>query len=199
LTEPFPRHVTESNLSLSFYPLEHLVALAREGDLFVFHLIREGKPIDDPESVFPRLQAEFTLRDSYSREIGHASDLGWFLANCGENLFDLSLVNRRIGWCVRTILIARSAELGEPIYSATRLAEFSGLPSVFGLLRHRKDKEISPGAVAALKDFLAIWGQASPVRNLMSEEAFARHFEETNNEVAIRTIEWNEELMKLYS
>ena len=55
-------------------------------------------------------------------EIAHATDLGWYLAKFGDELNSDLQVKRSL-WCIRTILIARSAERRDPIFAPQLLAE----------------------------------------------------------------------------
>lgn len=68
-------------------------------------------------------------------QIGQASDLRWFLVRFGRTMRKGSVVNRRIAWCVRTILIGRFAERGEPVFSIDKLSASTELSSVQHLIR----------------------------------------------------------------
>ena len=43
-----PQHKAIGHLSMFFYPWEKLAADARDGDLFVCHIVHEAKPVFDP-------------------------------------------------------------------------------------------------------------------------------------------------------
>jgi predicted nucleotidyltransferase len=187
-SEPAPRHVTRGNLSLSLYPYEDLVVRARQGDLFLCHVVKEAKVLYDTDGHFEVLRSSFRLRKSYSSEVRQASDLGWFLARFGEILDDPALVTRRIAWCVRTILIARSAESGSPVFSVEALTEFSGLPSVRRLIRQKAESKVTSQATSDLKQFLIQRGLEDPVTHAESAEPYRLWFSETSNDVAIQTL-----------
>ena len=112
------RHVSIGHLSLFLYPWAQLEQDARDGDLFVCHIVREAKPLIDPDNYFLKLQQAFQFRSSYATDIERASDFAWFLVSFGAEL-NPYLLEKRSLWCVRTILIARSAERRDPIFALT--------------------------------------------------------------------------------
>ena len=143
------RHISVGRLSLFFYPWRTLEHNARNGDLFVCHLVREARPLLDPDGYLSRLKEAFRFRSDYMAEIGHASDLGWYLARLGDEL-NSHLQAKRALWCIRTILIARSAERRDPVFAPQLLAEQTQSIAGRDLLtrRHsaRNDTEVRPFA-----------------------------------------------------
>lgn len=107
------RHVSIGHLSLFLYPWHQLKQDARAGDLFVCHLVCEAKPLLDPDSYLPKLRAAFAFRSTYQDEINRATDFGWYLVKFGGDL-NSQLLAKRALWCIRTVLIARSAERRDP-------------------------------------------------------------------------------------
>ncbi|WP_026621593.1 putative nucleotidyltransferase (plasmid) [Ensifer sp. WSM1721] len=184
-TEDAPRHSVTGHLSTSFYQLLDLRRRARDGDLFVCHIVREGKALYDPEAQLEELRSKFRLRQSYDAEIQQATDLGWFLFHYGAAVANSSLVNRRIAWCVRTILISRSAEIGSPVFSTSGLAEFAKSNSVFRLIKHKDDKAIDDSLLPALKQLLTRFGGRRMVAHDAGYGGFVRRFNETSNQVAL--------------
>jgi predicted nucleotidyltransferase len=187
-SESTPRHVRKGNLSLSLYPYEDLISRAQRGDLFVCHVVKEAKVLYDHDGHFEVLRSSFRLRKSYSSEVQQASNLGWFLARFGQLLDDPALVTRRIAWCVRTVLIARSAESGNPVFSVEALTEFSGLPLVRRLIRQKAESKVTPQAVDDLKLFLIHRGLEDPISHAETTEPYRLLFSETSNDVAIQTL-----------
>jgi hypothetical protein len=110
------------HLSLFLYPWHQLQHDARDGELFVCHLAREAKPLSDPDKYLVKLQSVLQFRSSYQCEIDQAVEFGMYLARFGDELNSALLINRAL-WCIRTILIARSAERREPVLALQRLAE----------------------------------------------------------------------------
>ena len=162
--EPQPRHHAVGNLSLSLYPIDKLLSQAADGDLFVFHLVSEAKPIYDPAGEFTRLKMAFQFRDSYDRDVARASDLGWLLSRFGDALPNAGLVNRRITWCVRSILIGRAAEQRRAIFSPAALAAFSQEIAINGLIRQKSvGRPPEADTLRCLRHFLERWGKPDPV------------------------------------
>ena len=110
------RHVSVGHLSLFLYPWHKLEHDARNGDLFVCHIVREAKPLLDPDGYLPKLKEAFRFRSDYVAEIARATDFGWYLVRFGEDL-NSNLQAKRALWCIRTILIARSAERRDPVFA----------------------------------------------------------------------------------
>lgn len=187
--ERHPRHRTVNNLSLSLYPIDWLLDRAADGDLFICHLAHEAKPLYDPAGEFARVRSTFQFRDSYDREIRHASDLGWLLGRFADDLPNSSLANRRIAWCVRTILIAKSAERRRPIFAPSELTEFSGDATVATLIRQKSsDTAPSEAVLALLREFLQKWGASDPVPDAGSPDEFKVVFRDSGNDVGCRTL-----------
>lgn len=180
-----PQHVQKGHLSTSIYPLEDLLKRARDGDLFVCHIAREAKAIYDPSDQLELLRQHFALRASYEREILHASDLGWFIIDFGCKNHLQSLLNRRIAWCVRTILIAKSAELKRPVFSAAELAAVAESSDVLKLIKNKETDRADPEAMAMLGKFLLAFGAARFQRGDPSYGAYVKRFSDTFNSVAL--------------
>ena len=182
-----PRHKSIGHLSMFFYPWEKLLADARDGDLFVCHIVREAKPVFDPLSQLDQLRSQFRLRTSYAREIAHARDLGWFLDRYGSALYS-SVVVRRMVWCVRTILIARLAERGAPVFAPLELA-MAAPASAAELLADRHQRRLDVAMRQRFRQFI----MQEDVRPALSSEAtiddYRSLFLHTGNKVGMQTIE----------
>lgn len=188
--EQHPRHRMVSNLSLSLYPINALLERAADGDLFICHLAYEAKPLYDPEGEFARVRSAFRFRDSYDREVRNASDLGWLLARFADDLPNSSLANRRIAWCVRTILIAKSAELRRPIFAPSELAAFSADSAVATLIRQKSYSTApSRSLLALLREFLQKWGASDPAPHAEAAAEYEDSFRDSGNDVGGRTLE----------
>lgn len=183
-----PQHVQKGHLSTSIYPLDDLLARARKGDLFVCHIVREAKAIYDPADQLELVRKQFSLRASYEREIVHASDLGWFIIDYGNESHPRFLLNRRIAWCVRTILIAKSAEMKQPVFSAVELAEFAHSDDVLRLIKNKETDRADPEAMAMLANFLSTFGAARFQRGSVSYGEYVKRFADTSNNVALSLI-----------
>ena len=62
--------------AMAVYPCEYLLRKAEHGDLFVSHLVHEAKEIWDPHFLLKALRTRFSPKQSYSREINLAAQIG---------------------------------------------------------------------------------------------------------------------------
>lgn len=180
-----PRHVQKGHLSTSIYPLGDLMKRAQDGDLFVCHIVREAIAIYDPLDQLALLRTHFVLRESYRQEIQNASDLGRFIVDYGHSSKLTSLVNRRIAWCIRTILIARSAELKKPVFSAAELSVRADSENVMRVIKNKDTDRVDPDAVRMLDQFLTEFGAARFQHGHVSYGSYIKRFSETSNTVAL--------------
>lgn len=191
------RHVSIGHLSLFLYPWRQLEQDARDGDLFVCHLVREAKPLIDPDNYLPRLRQVFQFRSSYVDEIARASDFGWFLVNFGAEL-NPQLLTKRTLWCVRTILIARSAEEREPVFAPETLAERTQSLSAQNLLRRRRGPHDEFSVRNALRQFLIDARVDDRALEHADRAEFLERFTATANKVALQTLRQEEDRQAIY-
>ncbi|MGQ7938251.1 anti-phage Hailong system nucleotidyltransferase HalB [Paraburkholderia sp. D1E] len=154
--------IVQKNTNIASYPRPLAFERARQGDLFMLHIVNEAQVLYDPTNEFSQLKETFTFKGSYDSEIQFASDIAWMLIDNSSTSNNFSFLNRRIAWCVRTILIARGANLQRPIFSASKLAEFSASDLTLPLIKGKSSNEARPGALDALEAFLKKFGGAHP-------------------------------------
>lgn len=187
-----PRHHSWDNFSTFLYAWPKLLADAEAGDLFVCHLVREAKAVFDPSDRLGQLRAAFRLRRDYAELIQQAGDLGWFLDRFGQEL-NSGIVARRMIWCARTLLIAKSAESGHPIFSPNALAAFSTSPIAPELLAARHQRRVDATLRARFRRFLVDECPASPWHLQATKEEFIARFVHNGNEVALQTLKQSDE------
>lgn len=186
------RHVSVGHLSLYLFPWHLLQRNARNGDLFVCHLVREAKPLIDPDNYLPKLQAAFQFRSTYRDEIDRATDLGWYLVRFGDEL-NSSLMTKRALWCIRTILIARTAEQRDPVFAPQRLAEQTRSASARGLLCNRHHLYDDDTVRRSLRCFLEDELATEPFLEHADRQTYIERFTETSNRVALQTLRQQEQ------
>jgi hypothetical protein len=59
------RESIDESITLHTYTLDDLLLMARQGSLFVLHLLQEGRALNDPNRFMTTLQAAFCKPDSY--------------------------------------------------------------------------------------------------------------------------------------
>ncbi len=182
-----PQHVTMGPLSLFLYPRFKLERDALDGNLFVCHLVREAKPLFDPREFLAKLRETFQLKPNYQSEIAQALDLGWFLVRFGGEL-NSALQAKRTLWCIRTILISRSAEKGDPVFAPDDLAKRTTSKAAKELLTRRHERWNDEVLRDNLHLFLQSEVNTSSFHKEAGRESFIERFEQTSNEVALRTL-----------
>ena len=186
------RHISVGHLSLFLYPWSTLESNARNGDLFVCHLVREARPLFDPDGYLPKLKETFRFRSNYMVDIAHATNLGWYLTKYGDDV-NSHLQAKRALWCVRTILIARSAERRDPIFAPQLLAEQTQSAAARDLLIRRHSARDAAEVRAALRLFLEEETIIDPFNEQADRRAFIERFRTTCNKVALKTLQQEEE------
>lgn len=176
-------------LNVSYYDGEHLLKEAAWGSLFVMHIVREAKLIYDSSNFHPLLVKAFVYREDYELEISRASDLGWFLALHSDQFGNHALLSRRISWVVRTILIAKSANLGSPTFSPASLLSITSFKKTDMLLALKSEAMVPAEIQFSFKSFLMSEGRACPLEIKSGRFTDAWHyFQSTKNSFALKTI-----------
>ena len=156
--EEFPRHSCIGNLSLSFYPRRQLLQKARVGDLFIGHLVHEAVVIHDPFDLLLELRNAYRVSPNLRTEIVNAADLGYMILDHSSQ-FDDVILNRRIAWVVRTILIARAIESGQHVYAAGQLATMFNEPDALTLIVAKDEKNIQEDRLKSFRRLLLKWSE----------------------------------------
>lgn len=113
--------VVKGKLNVAMYPLHLAKKIMQKGGLFALHLKEEGVPLFN-ECLFNEICSDFNYKDSYSEEIDTATKILEFICDNHKHIKNKLLMNKRISWSVRTILISLSAELRKPVFSKNKLA-----------------------------------------------------------------------------
>ncbi|PMS19151.1 nucleotidyltransferase domain-containing protein [Trinickia dabaoshanensis] len=181
------RMVVQANINMACYPRDLAIQRANSGDLFILHIALESRPLFDSSGEFDFIRESFNYKNSYEQEIDLASDLAWFLLKNAEKFRDYIFFNRRVAWCVRTILIARSAELRRPVFSAKQLGEFSGSSEAFLLISAKNSDQFISGYLDHLRGFLDRFGSPNPVPS-GEQIDWAMRFSASRNVMGLKTL-----------
>lgn len=187
--EPNYQMIVQGKTNIACYPEMLAYERSQNGDLFILHICSEAKPIYDPENKLETLREKFKYKDNYKTEKTQASDLGWFLVDNWRQIKNYALINKRIAWCVRTILIASSAEQRTPIFSSAELSLFSKKNYTKILIDSKNSQARNPEIVDHLSNFLSEIGSKRP-SNITSKkiEEYANYFLKTKNIMGTKTI-----------
>lgn len=113
--------IIRGRVNIALYPKELAIDMMKKGNLFALHLKHEGLPVFN-KKLFDSITDNFIYKECYSREITNALLLGNYIVNNHMKIRNIAMMNKRISWCVRTILIAKGAEIRSPFFSTQRLS-----------------------------------------------------------------------------
>lgn len=179
------QHFKQGMLSLSFYSQSELLKRAADGDLFASHLAHEAVAVWDPRGLLEELRAAFRPKPSYTETVRKAEDLGYYLL-LNTQLIEPALLNRRIAWVVRTILIARMLEQSKLTFAPTELMQGLRAYDIFPLLAAKDDQDVDQARLDLFEGFLRRWG----VRGQPPAAApdYEELFRATGNSFGLKTI-----------
>lgn len=182
------RMIIRGNSNLACYPKNLAIERAKNGDLFILHICEESKEIYSNGFEINNIKSAFEYKKDYSYEKLCASDLAWFLIDFNSNFRDVLLLNKRIAWCVRTILIASSAEIKSPVFSKDRLVDFSGKKIVSELITIKESKTLKGYIFKDLQKFLIDYNLPKPKLDILSLNAYHELFTKTKNAMGLKTL-----------
>ncbi|MBK3471735.1 nucleotidyltransferase domain-containing protein [Pseudomonas carnis] len=179
--------IIEGSTNIACYPLDQAISRAEGGDLFFLHITTEGKPIYDPTGVFPKIQKHFCKKPNYSTEINNASDLGYALIAHSEHINNYYLLNKRLAWCLRTILIAKSAEMNRPTFSKEGLSRLFDDKTLINLISLKDCQSFASKAYPLFRSAFITYG-APPKKDLPNDtNALADYFLKSENTMGVKT------------
>jgi predicted nucleotidyltransferase len=187
-TDQYTFHSEVAGVSVSSYPLVDLRQKASTGDLFLYHVLFEGRPLYDPDKHLDMLKKAFRLRSDYSLEIRKAVDLGWFLVHHHSSVPKQSIVGRRAAWVVRTIMIAKSAEHGQPVFSRSALSKAAPSADVESLIAAKDTTDLDDQTLEKLRSFLSLYDEQATDREVPTLRWYINRFKRTDNVVALQLL-----------
>jgi hypothetical protein len=186
-TDPKATTVARGNVNFSSYPLRQIICRACVGDLFVLHIASEARVLYEAWPVFEQIRRSFKYKGDYAREIGLASDVGWFLVRYPYRFTDAKRFNERMAWCIRTMLIAHAANEQRAIFSARGLAEFANSADVLAIIRNKDNPQAAAEMVERFAGLLARFGAEAPRPLATLHEEQAR-FDADRNTLGVRSV-----------
>lgn len=130
--------VKDGHAEVQYTPQDKLLEMARRGDLFAIHLAYEARIISDPSNFFQEFKSCLVIKKDYSQERRWAFSLLAYLIKRRVAHRGIQLRNKRIAWCVRTVLISLLIEEGRIIFSPRRLLNHYDEPYIGKLLSMRR-------------------------------------------------------------
>jgi len=117
------KSVSKGCVSLFLYPEIVLREKMMSGDLFALHLVKESIPIYGND-ILEEIYSKFTYKDNYTIEINTALEVSYEILSSYEKLKQHRDANKKIAWCLRTIIISISAQDRTPVFSKKKLSEY---------------------------------------------------------------------------
>ncbi|EJP4346037.1 nucleotidyltransferase domain-containing protein [Escherichia coli] len=154
--------IVKGKLNIAMYPVALAKKIMEGGSLFALHLKEEGLPIFN-EELFESISSSFKYKENYSDDIDTATKLLHFICTENNNIQNKFLMNKRISWCVRTILISLSAEMRAPIFAKESLAlkfstELITHQDISTLIDLKSSKDDSKKLIPICQNFLSVYG-----------------------------------------
>ncbi|WP_421291811.1 nucleotidyltransferase domain-containing protein [Aeromonas taiwanensis] len=118
--------ISVNKVNLSLYTHDNLIEMAKNGDSFLLHLIKEGKCLFG-EDKFDVIKESFKYKDN-KKYLNDAKAAYYLASKIHDSQYDVPsskwwLANKRISWCVRTILISLLMCERNVVFSKSALAE----------------------------------------------------------------------------
>ncbi|MGL6531274.1 nucleotidyltransferase domain-containing protein [Aeromonas hydrophila] len=117
------------NVSLFLYPEKTIIEKMQSGDLFALHLVKESIPIYG-DDILDRIYSQFQYKENYMSDVSNAISLAKNILSIYESIKFKKNANKKLAWCLRTIIIALSAQKKEPVFSKKKLSEYIEIPKV---------------------------------------------------------------------
>lgn len=178
--------VKEGAAEIQHTPQEKLLEMANRGDLFAIHLAYEAKVISDPSNFFQDFKFQLTIRRDYSKERQWAFSLLAYLLTSESFSEKYELRNKRIAWCVRTVLISLLIERGRIIFSPAKIAKEYPAPFVGRLISLRRNTSSEDQYLKDSLAFLKHFDQTALAK--LSTSELEEMFIIEQNEVALATV-----------
>lgn len=181
----YPKSIKDGKIELQKLSKADAIRKAEAGDLFMLHVVHEGLVISDPERFFPKLRESLQIKHDYLRERTEALLLAAFISQNWGHFKDLNLLNKRISWSVRTILISRLVESGRIVFSPAGLAASAPNIDVSQLIQLRRSSSSPHDLIPLLRAFVGELGGREYLK--LSKAEFARKFRDLGKSVALST------------
>lgn len=165
----YPESIKKDCVEIQVHTKLTMLKKARDGDLFAMHIAIDGVVLSDPSHFFTLFKEACRFKKSYHNERREAYILGGFLLRSWRNFKSVSFLNKRIAWCVRSILISRAADEGRLIFSPAGLREYAKPFDIEPLLRLRRSEEAPEPYLPMFHNFIQIYGGSEYIGKSIAE------------------------------
>lgn len=160
-------------------------AKAKKGDLFIIHILCEGKVISDVDNYFLKLKENLVIKKDYSKEKNEALALASFLELNWNKFDNISFVNKRIAWSIRTVVISILIESGRIIFSPKKLSECVSDINISDLIDLRRSHNSPINLLPKLREFIFLYGGGRYLD--LNIQQYETIFKKMGNSVALST------------
>jgi hypothetical protein len=180
--EPTYKMSAQNKLNIVYYNKEFLGKRMIEGNLFCLHLLKEGKIIYDTGNTLANILNQFSYKNEYHTEIKEASELGWVLIKFSNDFDNYFYLNKKIAWCIRTIIIAKSAQDQKPVFSKDAMKSYLNDSSFLPIIDAKGNSNFSKDNIKLMSNFLSKWGTERPkwLENIKSLNEANKYFKENS-------------------
>lgn len=150
--------IKKDRVEVQITPMHTLIEDAKNGDLFMIHIAFEGVAISDPSGFFQELKEVCHIRRNYDDERNEARLLACYILSIGGKFDGSYFLNKRLAWCIRTIVISQAVEAGRIIFSPNGLRDFYSKMDIGNLLSLRRSNAHPSTYSESLREFLEMEG-----------------------------------------
>lgn len=154
----YPQSIKKENIEIQVHTKSTMLQKAINGDLFALHIAMDGVVLSDPNNFFISFKEACRLKEDYREERREAFILGGYILSSWSDFKRVSFLNKRIAWCVRTILISLAVEERRLIFSPLGLQEYAKPFDVEGLLNLRRSETVPDKLLPKFREFLNCYG-----------------------------------------
>lgn len=169
-----------------FTPMKTMTEMAKSGNLFAAHIAYEATTITDPTRYFQKLKSSLVIKKSYDFEIEESLYLLSYLSKKRIHHSQYHLFNKRVAWCVRTVLIASLAEQGKIIFSPEKLSHEFNLDYISDLIGLRRSNDPKSKNLGKIKKFIWEFGGENILQN--NSDTLKAQFKKKKFDVALATL-----------
>ncbi|MDV2100106.1 nucleotidyltransferase domain-containing protein [Serratia marcescens] len=175
--------VVKGKLNIAMYPMALAEKIMEGGSLFALHLKEEGVSVFN-EELFEKISSSFRYKENYSKDIDTATKLLQFICTDNKKIKNKFLMNKRVSWCVRTILISLSAEMRTPLFSKESLAmkfstESITYQDISTLIALKSSQVDIKNTISICYNFLSVYGMR--IDDLMTEPFLRKSIKNLTN------------------
>lgn len=123
------KSIFHGSVHLFLYPEKTLLDKMSQGDLFALHLKEESIVLNGNE-VAEKVFSKFKYKNSYDYDISVAVFLASEILMSYHGLKNKKIANKKLAWCLRTVIIATSAGKREPIFGKKKLSNYIKIPDL---------------------------------------------------------------------